>query len=176
MSEDRSAVVVFQNGITGSIKFYQPSIKKHCIIQVELKNCTPNHVFACHVHESGNLLEGCASTCSHFNPYNNLHGRKDIHGTKRHVGDLAIPTGNLVSDKNGNVSITFCDELVSLYYSSPACIIGRAIVLHENSDDGGMLRDRIGTIAKESGKTGNAGKRVACGVIGIAKNLDFSCL
>lgn len=174
----RNAVAVFQgqqNGIIGSLKFYQPSITEHCIVHVELKNCKPNHMFACHVHEAGDLLEGCASTCSHFNPFGNLHGRKEYYGNKRHVGDLAIPNGNLVSDKNGIVSVTFCDDLISLYHSSPACILARAIVLHDKSDDGGLHREKIGQLAQESGKTGNAGSRIACAVIGIAKNNNFSC-
>lgn len=172
---ERSAVVVFDGQIKGSIKFFQPSIKEHCIVKVELAGCQPNHVFGCHVHEAGDLLEGCASACAHFNPFGNRHGRKEFFGSSRHVGDLAIPNGNLVSDKNGNVSVTFCDDLISLFYSSPACIIGRSIVLHESADDGGVYRDRVGPLAGESGKTGNAGKRVACAVIGLAKNKNFSC-
>lgn len=173
---EKSAIVVFQGPkITGFIKFYQQSINEHCIVDVKLKNCEPNHTFACHVHEAGDLLEGCASTCSHFNPFGKLHGRKEYFKQDRHVGDLAIPNGNLVSDKNGNVDVTFCDDLISLYYNSPACIIGRSIVLHEKADDGGFYRNKVGVLATESGKTGNAGARVACAVIGIAKNKNFSC-
>ena len=127
------------------------------------------------MHEAGDLLEGCASTCSHFNPFGNSHGRKEYYDQNRHVGDLAIPNGNLVSDKNGIVSITFCDDLISLYHSSPACILARAIVLHEKADDGGLHRNKTGQLAQESGKTGNAGSRIACAVIGIAKSKNFSC-
>jgi Cu-Zn family superoxide dismutase len=165
---ERSAIVVFHGTIKGMIRFYQPSINEHCVVNVELEGCQPNHTFGCHVHKAGDLSDGCTSTCSHFNPFNKLHGRFEFHNKDRHVGDLAIPNGNLVSDKYGKVSMTFCDDLVSLYFSSPACIIGRAVVIHEKADDGGYYRNRVGQLATESGKTGNAGKRIACGVIGIS--------
>ena len=43
------------------------------------------------------------------------------------------------------------------------CIVGRMIIVHADRDDLGQGGDA------ESLKTGNAGKRVACGVIGLAK-------
>ena len=43
------------------------------------------------------------------------------------------------------------------------CIVGRMIIVHQDRDDLGLGGD------EESLKTGNAGKRVACGVIGLAE-------
>ena len=73
----------------------------------------------------------------------------------RHVGDY----GNIESDNNGVILTTFSDKVSKLY--GPHGIIGRTIVLHLNQDDLGLGGN------DESLKTGNAGSRIACGVIGI---------
>ena len=69
--------------------------------------------------------------------------------------------GNITADDSGNVNICFIDKTISLFgeYS----IIGRSVVVHANEDDLGK------TDHPESKKTGNSGPRVACGVIGLAK-------
>lgn len=51
------------------------------------------------------------------------------------------------------------DKQISL--SGDRCILGRAVVVHEGEDDLG----RGGH--KDSKTTGNAGGRVACGIIGV---------
>lgn len=73
----------------------------------------------------------------------------------RHVGDL----GNVEFDMNRFSNINFEDKLIALY--GPHNVLGRAIVLHEKADDFGRSDH------PDSRKTGNAGGRVACGVIGI---------
>lgn len=163
------AITVFQNTheIQGIIKLSQSSPNDLVFVQVDLHNFPPNRSFACHVHEYGDLTKGCESACSHFNPYGRLHGRFEIYGPNRHVGDLAIPSGNLVSDKKGNVKMSFYDDLISLF-PNERCVIGRMIVIHEKPDDGGVYRNELTILGKESGKTGNAGKRIACAVIGLA--------
>ena len=119
-----------------------------------------------HIHNTGDLRKGCSSLCSHFNPDNTCHG--DISNSKheRHAGDL----GNILADSKGNVNTVFHDYLLRLH--GKYNIIGRSVVIHEEEDDlglGGL--DVDGNIINkkihaESKKTGNAGKRVACGVIG----------
>ena len=119
-----------------------------------------------HIHEKGNLLEGCGSLCAHFNPDNTTHG--DINDSKnnRHAGDL----GNIIADKNGVCKQILYDKIIKL--NGKYNIVGRSVVIHENEDDlglGGL--DENGEIIdkkvhKESLKTGNAGKRIACGIIG----------
>ena len=139
-------------------------------VDVELKGLRPNTEHAIHVHQYGDLRNGCDSACSHFNPHNRLHGRFEFYGPDRHVGDLAVPNGNLLSDRNGRVRIQFYDDLVSLIPWNERCVIGRMIVIHEKADDGGIHRYSSTDKGRESGKTGNAGKRIACAVIGIAKD------
>lgn len=154
--------------IKGSIHFKQNSVHDFVFVTISLSGFPKNSLFACHIHEYGDLSEGCASACSHFNPFKQLHGSLSLHHDKRHVGDLAIPNGNLNSDKNGNVQISFYDDLISLDTKHPANIIGRMVVIHEKADDGGKFRDLNTKLGQESGKTGNAGKRIACSVIGIS--------
>ena len=109
-----------------------------------------------HIHEYGDLSDGCSSACKHFNPTNKNHG--GLNSKERHLGDLGnietingITKGELIA-KNINLS--------KLKHN----IIGRMIIIHEDEDDLGM---GIGKLKKESLKTGNAGKRLACGVIGL---------
>ena len=52
--------------------------------------------------------------------------------------------------------------------SGPNSIVGRAVVIHELEDDLGKGdNSEIGTQGKTSSTTGNAGARLACGVIGL---------
>ena len=84
--------VINQNNITGTILFTENLKEKKTDIHINLKGLTPGlHGF--HIHESGDLREGCKSCCSHYNPNNTEHG--DLYGG--HAGDL----GNLKTDNNG---------------------------------------------------------------------------
>ena len=61
--------VINQNNIEGYIIFRE-NLKDKCIdISISLKGIKPGlHGF--HIHEYGDLREGCKSVCAHFNPFN----------------------------------------------------------------------------------------------------------
>ncbi|XP_033635743.1 superoxide dismutase [Cu-Zn]-like [Asterias rubens] len=108
-----------------------------------------------HVHEFGDYTSGCTSAGSHFNPFGKVHGAPE--DEVRHVGDL----GNIEAGDDGKVALAITDKAIQI--SGPNSIIGRAVVVHAGVDDLGKGGHEL------SLTTGNAGGRLACGVIGIAK-------
>ncbi len=104
-------------------------------------------------------IKVCGSAGVPFNPLNKTPGY--ISSAVRHVGDY----GNIVADPDGNVNVTLYDKVSKLY--GQFGIIGRTLILHQNEDDLG-LRGNTGSLT-----TGNAGKRIACGVIGISESSEF---
>ena len=137
--------------VTGWIKFTQTG---HGVrVQAEVDGLAPGlHGF--HVHVYGDLsADDGTATGGHFNPQGKGHGLPHIHGDHSHVGGHAGDLGNLNADDAGHASydVTFDD----LPLSGAHAIIGRSIIIHRDEDDG-------------TGDTGNAGPRIAQGVIGIA--------
>ena len=102
-----------------------------------------------HIHEFGDMSDGCKSMGGHYNPDNVNHGDLD----EGHVGDL----GNITADESGKADFSIQAKRVDLI--GDRSVVGRGIVVHEDEDDLGKGGD------EESLKTGNAGDRLACGVI-----------
>jgi Cu-Zn family superoxide dismutase len=151
------AIAVFDNGkVKGTVKFTEDLYKDQIKIELNLSGLKLNSFHGFHVHEAGDLSDKCASMCSHFNPYGSTHGCPGM--KHRHVGDL----GNINTNNKGEAKYTFYDNVIKLR-GSKANIIGRGLIIHQDEDDCGQGSN------VESLKTGNAGKRIACAVIGYSK-------
>jgi Cu-Zn family superoxide dismutase len=147
-----------QNTIKGAIEFSENVEGDNVLVEVNLTGLPPNSKLGFHVHEAGDLTDGCKSACTHFNPYKQNHGSPK--SKIRHVGDL----GNLITDSNGTCTVKFYDSMIKLSDETQN-IIGRSIVIHEKEDDLGLGKN------SESLKTGNSGGRIACSVIGYSKKM-----
>ena len=125
------------------------------VIVGRLSGLTPgNHGF--HVHQFGDIFtNGCDSTGPHFNPKMVVHGAPDDEDTRRHAGDF----GNILADDTGLVLVNMTDRHISLGRQNS--ILGRAFVVHEKEDDLGRGNNDGST------KTGNAGARLACGIVAL---------
>jgi len=150
------AVMTDQSGIHGFVKFAEDLENNQVKIELNIAGLSPNSLHGFHVHEAGDLSDKCTSMCAHFNPFNKTHGGPN--SKVRHVGDL----GNIKTNAKGEAKYSFCDSVIKLR-GTKSNIIGRGLIIHEDEDDCGKGGNA------ESLKTGNAGKRIACSVIGYAK-------
>ncbi|XP_028770796.1 superoxide dismutase [Cu-Zn] isoform X2 [Neltuma alba] len=145
------AVLKSNEGVTGTIYFVQEG-DGPTTVTGNLGGLKPGlHGF--HVHALGDTTNGCLSTGPHFNPAGKEHGAPE--DENRHAGDL----GNVNVGDDGTVSFNITDNQIPL--SGPNSIIGRAVVVHGDPDDLGKGGHEL------SKTTGNAGGRVACGIIGL---------
>jgi Cu-Zn family superoxide dismutase len=147
-------VAVFQGNVRGTVYFTEN--KNNVKIDINITGLKPNAKHGFHIHKAGDLTDGCTSMCAHYNPFNKNHGCPGV--DERHVGDL----GNIFTDLFGNANYSTYDDIIKL--SGEYSIIGRGLIIHADPDDCGLGGN------EESLKTGNAGKRIACAVIGIAKD------
>lgn len=101
---------------------------------------------AIHIHQYGDLSQGCSSTRGHYNPHGENH--------PNHPGDF----GNFVPQEG--VISAVVESKATLF--GGMSVIGRAVVVHEKIDDLGRGGDAASLL------NGNAGRRLACCVIGIS--------
>ncbi|KAK9493926.1 superoxide dismutase [Lipomyces doorenjongii] len=148
------AVLRGDSGVSGAVTFEQTHEGAPTTITWDIVGNDPNALRGFHVHEFGDNTNGCTSAGGHFNPFGKTHGAPT--DEVRHVGDL----GNVTTDALGTAKGSTVDSLIHLI--GPQSVLGRTIVIHGGTDDLGK-----GGHA-DSLKTGNAGPRPACGVIGIS--------
>ena len=135
--------------IRGTVVFRQKD--DFVVISVDVDGLSKNHKHGFHIHETGDLREGCASCCAHYNPTNKQHG--GLEGG--HAGDL----GNIKTDNNG-----LCRMTIKTNKFIVDEILGRSIIIHMDEDDLGFGN------FDDSKTTGHSGTRIACSIIGISKN------
>jgi len=151
--EHSAVAVVKGEKVEGVVRFQQSGPASPLRITGNLTGLSPGlHGF--HIHQLGDTTNGCKSMAGHFNPNKVTHGAPtDIY---RHSGDL----GNIKAGLDGVAVFDTLDKHLSL--NGISSIIGRGVVVHQGEDDLGRGGD------SGSKKTGNAGGRVACGVIGLS--------
>ncbi len=111
----------------------------------------PRSTHGIHVHEKGDCSATDASSAGgHFNPTGSAHGRAGT--ATHHAGDM----DNLVADGSGVAPVNIHLSGVTLGGGAPNDIAGRALIVHAAADD------------YTTQPAGNAGARVACGVITTA--------
>lgn len=133
------------NRATGTVEFIQKGDMVEAYARIS--GLEPDSTHGFHIHETGDCSAPDASSAgAHFDPTASPHGGPT--GEMRHGGDL----GNLKADAEGNASGRIRVAGVSID-RGPDRIVGRAIVLHAAADD------------LTSQPAGNAGARIACGVI-----------
>ncbi|PTN09930.1 Cu-Zn family superoxide dismutase [Mangrovibacterium marinum] len=136
------------NAVSGTITFIQTDAGM--LVKGQVSGLTPGkHGF--HIHQYGDVTAPDGTSAGgHFNPTGHDHGAP--HGDVRHVGDL----GNLEANEQGVAvyEMTYPE----MTFNGAESILGRGIIVHADEDD------------LVSQPTGAAGKRVAIGVIGVAKS------
>ncbi|XP_063705286.1 superoxide dismutase [Cu-Zn] [Culicoides brevitarsis] len=148
------AVCVLAGDVKGTIFFEQDAANSPVKVTGEITGLAAGeHGF--HIHEFGDNTNGCTSAGPHFNPHGKDHGAPG--DAMRHVGDL----GNVTADASGVAKVNITDSQISL--SGEHSILGRTVVVHADVDDLGKGGHEL------SKTTGNAGARLACGVVGICK-------
>jgi Cu-Zn family superoxide dismutase len=133
------------NKTIGEATFEQVGSKVRVVIFVQ--GLRPGQEHGLHIHEKGDCSSGDGmSAGGHFNPLGKAHG---IPGSAQsHAGDLPALKANKAGRANVQVDV---DNITVT--PGPRSIIGRAVIVHADPDD------------FKTQPTGNAGARLACGVI-----------
>jgi len=133
------------NKTIGEATFEQVGNKVRVVVFVQ--GLKPGQEHGLHIHEVGDCSSGDGmSTKGHFNPFGKPHGQPS--SAERHAGDLPA----LKANKAGRANVQVDMDIITVG-PGPASIIGRGLIVHADPDD------------YKTQPTGNAGARIACGVI-----------
>jgi Cu-Zn family superoxide dismutase len=135
------------NEASGTVRFMQQG--DQVVIKGRFTGLEPGSTHGFHIHQYGNITKADGTAAGgHYNPEGHDHGLPP--DTPRHAGDL----GNVTANSDGVAKFTKKVSNITVSGHKNA-ILGRGVILHAKKDDGGQ-------------PTGNAGARLAQGVIGIA--------
>ena len=132
--------------VGGTVQFAETSHGLRITVHVE--HAAPGmHGF--HIHEGNSCDDMAKAAGGHYNPAGMRHGYLPKEGLLQvHAGDF----GNIAVGKNGRGSRSFTMPGLTLVGGTYP-VVGRAVVLHAKQDD------------LASQPAGNAGERIACGII-----------
>lgn len=134
------------SGVSGQVSF-ESSGDGAVKITVEVSNL-PEGKHALHLHENGDCSAPDATSAGgHWNPTNKQHGKRGE--GEFHKGDIA----NLEAGSDGKVSWSEDIEGWTIGGPDSTNILNKAVIIHSGADD------------FTSQPTGDAGSRIACGVI-----------
>ncbi len=131
--------------VLGTVTLHQRSGFVH--VRVDVNGLVSGSEHGFHVHEKGDCSAPDAlSAGGHFNPGGVAHGRASA--AVHHAGDMP----SLIANANGRAIADF-DMAGATLDAGPNSLLDRAVVVHAGADD------------FTTQPSGNAGARVACGVI-----------
>ena len=128
------------NSVKGELKL--SATAAGVTISGKLEGLKPGGVNAFHVHEKGDCSAG-----AHLNPDGKPHG--SMTAPEHHAGDMP----NVIADEQGRAMVDVTVPGLEIGSGGSKDVIGKALVLHADPDD------------YTSQPAGNAGARIACGVI-----------
>lgn len=134
------------NNVAGTLQFMTMDGKVH--VTGSLTGLSPGpHGF--HIHEKGDCSAPDGSSAGgHFNPDHTDHGQ--VGAGVHHAGD----SNNITADAQGNATVdNMLSDNVDIGGGNDHDILGKAVIVHADADD------------YKTQPTGNAGGRLACGVI-----------
>mmetsp|Transcript_30592 Transcript_30592/g.72164 ORF Transcript_30592/g.72164 Transcript_30592/m.72164 type:complete len:163 (-) Transcript_30592:244-732(-) len=144
------------SGVSGSITMSQTQEDGLTVVEGTVRGLAPGQRHGIAVCAYGDVRDGSSSTGDIFNPFGKTHGAPSDDASLKMEGDL----GNVTADEAGVATIKMEDSQIKIF--GPHSVIGRSMVICAGADDEG----RGGH--ENSISTGNAGPRIAFGVVGLA--------
>jgi Cu-Zn family superoxide dismutase len=138
------------NTVTGELRF--EAMDGGVRITGQVSGLKPDTEHGFHVHEKGDCSAPDAKSAGdHFNPASSAHGR--VSAPVHHAGD----TDNIVADATGVANVDTRLQGATVGDGAPTDVVGKGVIVHADPDD------------YTTQPTGNAGARLACGVIAAAR-------